>query len=146
MSRSPEAVTGLTATRKKWGEYATEGGFTIIPNHLLAINQFVTEDKRITPTEMVVLFQLLLTWWSPDRLPFPSKATIGRRTGLSPRQVQRALGGLEAKGYLSRIARFVENRGRISNVYQLGPLTAVIERIARENPKIFRQKSKEVAE
>src|SRR5687767_5772113 len=90
-------MDGVARTQQKWGEAATAAGFTVLPNHLLSINQFLSVDRQITPTEMVVLLQVLSAWWSADKLPFPSKTTIARRAGLSPRQVQRALSGLEGK-------------------------------------------------
>lgn len=131
------AAEGLTRTREKWGKDVVSAGFTILPNHLLALNQFVAEDKKLTPTEMFVLLQVLLAWWSASRLPFPSKAAIADRTGLSPRQVQRALAALECKGYLTRTARYIGGRGRTTNAYDPKGLVSAIAQIAADNPNIF---------
>ncbi|NIJ35319.1 helix-turn-helix domain-containing protein [Sphingomonas oligoaromativorans] len=131
-------MDGTLKTKEKWGAHVTASGFTIVPNHLLSINQFVQAEKMISPTEMLVLLQVLSAWWSAERLPFPSKITIAQRTGLSTRQVQRALAGLEEKGYLKRVARFSDNKSRKSNSYDLSQLVEEISRIAKENPKIFK--------
>lgn len=128
----------LDSTRKKWGRGPIDAGFTIIPNHLLSVNQFLPEDRRLTPTELIVLFQVLSSWWSPERMPFPSKATIAKRTDLSPRQVQRAISALEVKGFLERGARFNQNNARVSNIYELDRTVALISKIAQENPLAFK--------
>ncbi|MFN3878193.1 MAG: helix-turn-helix domain-containing protein [Brevundimonas sp.] len=128
----------LDVTRKKWGRAPIDAGFTILPNHLLSVNQFLPESVRLSPTELVVLFQVLSAWWSPERMPFPSKATIAKRTALSPRQVQRAISALEAKGFLERGARFSQNNARVSNVYELDKTVALISEIAKDHPRAFK--------
>ena len=138
MSITETPETGLRS-REKWGATAITAGFTVIPNHLLAINQFLPEDDRLSPTEMVVLLQLIATWWTPDRLPFPSKATLAKRTGLSARQVQRAVQGLERKGFLKRISRFAGTRGRTSNAYDLQGTVKAVREVAGQNPTAFKR-------
>ena len=129
----------ITRTRKKWGGEAIDAGFTIIPNHLLGINEFLAPEKRLSPTEIVVLLQLLTAWWSAERMPFPSKNSIAKRTALSPRQVQRSLTGLEEKGFISRIARFTPDRGRLSNVYDLEGTVMRVSAVATEYPAAYRE-------
>ncbi len=133
-------MDGVARTQQKWGSAATTAGFTVLPNHLLALNQFLPPDEQVSPTEMVVLLQILTAWWSADKLPFPSKTTIGRRAGLSPRQVQRALSSLETKGYIARIARFSANRARSSNEYDLSGIVSRVKRISEANPEAFKRK------
>lgn len=124
-------------TEQKWGTEAARAGFTIMPNHLIAYNQFVPESERLSASEFFVLAQILKHWWSEQDKPFPSKASISNRTGLSPRQIQRILGSLEAKGLVRRISRFSgSNSGRMSNAYDLRPLARKVAEIARRNPKL----------
>lgn len=134
---------GVARTVAKWGETATTAGFTVLPNHLLALNQFLPEGERITPTEMVVLLQILLAWWDPQKLPFPSKSTIARRAGLSPRQVQRAIAALEGKGLISRIARFSKASARSSNEYDVGGVSRIVRKYADANPAAFKRLKQE---
>ena len=42
----------------------------------------------LSPTQLAVLMQLCDFWWDSERKPYPSKATLAERLGLSPRQVQ----------------------------------------------------------
>jgi predicted transcriptional regulator len=125
---------------RKWGNDIVSAGFTSLPNHLLSINQFVRKESRLTPTELLTLFQILSAWWHAEQLPFPSKTTIARRLGLSPRQVQRALNGLEEKGYITRVARFYQNRGRASNSYNLSKMVALVRVLAEQNPDAFKRR------
>jgi hypothetical protein len=88
---------------------------------------------------MVVLLQILLAWWDPSKLPFPSKATIARRAGLSPRQVQRSLTSLEAKEFISRVARFNNSSARSSNEYDVGGVARAVRKYADAYPTAFRR-------
>jgi hypothetical protein len=133
------AQEGLTRTKEKWGKTVVDAGFTILPNHLLALNQFLEPERRLTPTEMFVLLQVLIAWWSADRLPFPSKASLAARTALSTRQIQRALAALEEKGFLTRTARYQSGRGRMSNLYDPSGLVGIIGEFAAKQPNIFTQ-------
>lgn len=127
----------VQASEKKWGSNLSKAGFTILPNHLIAFNQFVGDEYKLTPTEFFVLVQILLHWWAPADMPFPSKSTISARTGLSPRQVQRTLSQLEEKRLVRRVARYGEsNFGRMSNAYDLGPLVSKLREIAEIHPTI----------
>jgi predicted transcriptional regulator len=131
-------MDGIASSQEKWGADAISAGFTVVPNHLIAINQFVDQAKRLSPTEMLVVLQILQAWWAKDRLPFPSKATIASRAGLSPRQVQRALTSLEAKEYIQRVKRFAANQGRTSNQYDLDGLVRTVMAVAARNPTAFK--------
>jgi hypothetical protein len=140
-----DAKDNARTMSRKWGSDVVSAGFTSLPNHLLSINQFVRKEGRLTPTELLTLFQILSAWWHADRLPFPSKATIAKRLGLSPRQVQRALNGLEEKGYITRVARFYQNRGRASNSYDLTKMVALVQVVAEQNPDAFKRRRSSLA-
>jgi predicted transcriptional regulator len=140
-----DAKDNARTMSRKWGSDVASAGFTSLPNHLLSINQFVRKENRLTPTELLTLFQILSAWWHADRLPFPSKATIAKRLGLSPRQVQRALNGLEEKGYITRVARFYQNKGRASNSYDLSKIVALVQVVAGENPDAFKRRRSSLA-
>lgn len=131
------AQVGSQVTQEKWGAVVAKAGFTIVPNHLVAYNQFVPDDEKLSATELYVLLQILLHWWGDAQMPFPSKTTLAVRTGLSPRQVQRVLGSLEEKELIRRVARFGDNNsGRMSNAFDLEPLVSKLKMLARQYPTL----------
>jgi hypothetical protein len=140
-----DAKDNTRTMSRKWGSEVVSAGFTSVPNHLLSINQFVGKENRLTPTELLTLLQILSAWWDANKLPFPSKPTIAKRLGVSPRQVQRALNGLEEKGYISRVARFYQNRGRASNAYDLSKVVALVRVIAEQNPDGLKRRRSSIA-
>ncbi len=120
----------------KWGKPVAERGFAQLPNYLLFINQFLDKDHRLSPVELLVLFQLVGTWWKKGDLPFPSMGTLAVRCGVSDRQIQRAVNELEKVGLIRRVNRRI--KGIISsNAYDLGPLVSILEEIAKAFPNEF---------
>jgi hypothetical protein len=117
----------------KWGEEVAGRGFAQVPNYLLLLNQFLAEDKRLSPTELLILMQLVGAWWKKDEMPFPALKTLGVRAGVSDRQAQRAVTRLEEEGYLRREKR---KRGRLiaSNAYNLEPLVEILKDVAKAFP------------
>lgn len=131
-------MSGKDRVLAKWGAEVVAAGFTITPTHLLAANAFLPVERHLSPTEMLVLLNLLSAWWQADKLPFPSKATLAKRIGLkSTRQIQRALSSLEMKGLISRIERFHESKGRASNYYDLSGTVVLVKQLVSENPGAF---------
>lgn len=127
----------------KWGTRVAERGFAQIPNYLVQINQFLGED-RLSPIELLVLLQLVATWWRKDELPFPSVSTLAARVGVSSRQVQRALNRLEELELLTRVKR--RTRGIISsNAYDLAPLVSFLDALAQAFPNAYPRKTAAVA-
>lgn len=120
----------------KWGQAVAERGFAQVPNYLLLINQFLFEEKRLAPAELLVLLQLVGAWWKKDDLPFPALKTLAVRCGVSDRQAQRAVSRLEEIGLIKRVKR--KERGMIaSNAYDLKPLVKFLEEISRAFPNEF---------
>jgi DNA-binding MarR family transcriptional regulator len=87
-----------TATQEKWGEVA-RAGFQTVPDLLLKHQK----ELRISPTEMVVLLNVLMHWWYRDQKPFPRPTTISKRMGVTVRTVQRALSNLQESGLVKRL-------------------------------------------
>lgn len=123
----------------KWGEPVAARGFAQIPNYLLFINQFLGEEHRLTPGELLVLVQLVAAWWKVDDLPFPSMATLSVRCGMSERQVLRAISKLEAMKLLKRVRRRTKTV-IASNAYDLRPTVEMLAEIAKVYPNEFPRK------
>jgi len=118
---------------EKWGEEVAQRGFAQVPNYLLLLNSFLGEEKRLSPVELLVLIQLVSSWWKKEDLPFPSVNTLATRVGSSTRQVQRALKRLEEDKFIKRVTR--RTRGVIaSNAYDLTPLGEILSDVAKMYP------------
>ena len=120
----------------KWGLAVAGRGFAQIPNYLLLLNQFLDREVRLSPVELLVLLQLVGTWWRKGDMPFPSMGTLAARCGVSDRQIQRAINELVKIGLIGRVNR--RTRGIISsNAYDLAPLGTFLEEVAKAFPNAF---------
>lgn len=121
---------------EKWGKRVAERGFAQVPNYLLFLNQFLDEDHRLSPVELLVLIQLVGGWWKKGDLPFPAMGTIATRCGVSSRQIQRSVGRLEEIGLIKRVKR--RTRGIIaSNAYDMTPLVSFLDEVGKAFPNEF---------
>ena len=129
-------MSDASAVEAKWGQKIADRGFAQTPNYLLFINQFIDDDIRLKPVELLVLVQIAATWWVKSEMPFPSIRTLATRCGTSERQVIRALAKLEDLGLIKRAKR--RQKGLIaSNVYNLEPLVQQLELVADAFPNAF---------
>ncbi len=127
----------------KWGQAVAERGFAQVPNYLLLLNQFLGDEARLKPAELLLLIQLVGSWWHKDQLPFPSIRTLALRCGVSERQVQRSLLRLEKLGFVKRVSR--RTHGIIqSNSYDLSPAASILAKIAEAFPNAFPRKPRKV--
>lgn len=96
-----------SAIRQRWRGAVTsaETGFTAVPDVLIRSQG----QLNLSPTEMVVLLNILLHWWQEDEWPYPRIPTIGERMGISRRTVERAIHRLQEKGLV--VHRRSESRG-----------------------------------
>lgn len=125
---------------EKWGKDVAERGFTQIPNYLLLINQFLSDENRLTPAEINVLFQLVGSWWRKSDMPYPALKTIAVRAGISDRQAQRAVTRLERLNLLKRSKRKGAGGLIASNAYDLTPLVRFLGHVAKAFPNEFPRK------
>jgi predicted transcriptional regulator len=129
----------MSDVAEKWGADVAKRGFAQIPNYLLNLNQYVDQDIKLTPLELLILVQLVGSWWKKDEPPFPSMKLLSKRCGTSERQVQRAINRLADLGLIERKKR--REKGIIaSNVYDLTPLAELLEKVVAkvypaENPR-----------
>jgi AraC-like DNA-binding protein len=130
----------------KWGDDVARRGFAQIPNYLMLLNIFRDPDNRLTPVELLILLELVGTWWRKGDLPFPSMGTLAVRCGVSVRQIQRSINRLEELNLIARVKR--RNKGLMaSNAYDLGPLIKHLNEVAvafpNEFPRAIRRKPKQ---
>ncbi|MBU2998849.1 helix-turn-helix domain-containing protein [Roseovarius nubinhibens] len=124
---------------EKWGLGVAERGFAQVPNYLLLLNSFRSEDEQMSPLELLVLIQLVGTWWKREEMPFPSIKTLSLRCGTSERQVLRAMSKLENANLLRRVKR--RHQGLIRpNAYDLRPLAEALDKVAEQYPNAFTRK------
>lgn len=110
----------------KWGRGVAERGFAQIPNYLLNLNIYVSDEKKLSPVEMLVLLHLVASWWKKDEMPFLAMRTLADRLGISERQVQRAIKSMEEKGFFEKKRNTI--KGVIaSNSYDLTPLVGMLK-------------------
>lgn len=136
------AAVSSAALQNKWGD-AINLGFVAIPNVL--ITNF--RGLNVTPTEFVVLLNLLTHWWSVEDRPYPRVATIARRLDMTTRTVQRALNRLKALGLLDweriqvRSGKIIRNApagdGVRRRLYDLRPLVERANALAQERLKLM---------
>lgn len=123
----PQKLSGRSS-EKKWGKAVCDLGFSIIPSLIFRAQARL----GLNATQLAVLLQLADYWWDQERHPYPSKATLGERLQLSPRQVQRYIAELETAGFVKRIGRFASHKGRLSNHYDLSGLVAKLKKLEPE--------------
>lgn len=120
----------------KWGESVASRGFAQIPNYLLLLNQFIDQDNRLSPLELLVLIELAGSWWKKGDQPFPSMRTLSIRCGTSERQILRAITHIEELNLIRRVKR--RQKGLIaSNAYDLTPLVEMLAEVAKQYPNEF---------
>lgn len=93
-----EHLLPVDTIAERWG-HAVDAGFVAVPNALVR-----AQDKLgLSPTDLVVLLNILMHWWHRDRRPTPRSTAIAKRSGIGHRTVQRSLRRLEKLGLLQRI-------------------------------------------
>jgi hypothetical protein len=121
---------------EKWGQRVAARGFAQVPNYLLLLNQFLDKEHRLSPIELLLVIQLVGTWWRKDQLPFPSMNRLAIRCGVSERQIQRAVNHLVKLGLIGRVKR--RSQGIISsNAYDLAPLVSFLNTVAESFPNEY---------
>ena len=101
-------------------------GYQPLPDVLL----FHQHELGLSSEELNVVLNILAHWYAPERLPFPSAKTIGRRMGVSPRTIERYLMQLRKKGFLVKQRPLMGMRPK--KQHDLTPLIKRLEPLARK--------------
>jgi hypothetical protein len=92
--------------QRKWGVDVLGHGFQVLPDLLFKYQAKLGIDEgrscSVTPTEMVVLLNILSFWWRADRPVFPSASLLAERVGIERRSIDRAVQGLVKKQLLKK--------------------------------------------
>lgn len=122
---SPDEATPVTI-KEKWQGAVTQGsGFVAVPVALLRLQS----KYNLTPTDMLVLINLLAHWWDPARAVYPRSTTIAKRMGVDKRTVQRTTQKLESSGL---ITRGISEQGR-----RIFTFERLVEKLARDVPTAY---------
>ena len=131
----------LRTNEKKWGKPLMEAGWTLLPNALLVRQAAL----GLTSTDVNILLHLVAYWWNEAELPHPSKVTLAKSIGVTPRTVQRRIAAMEHAGFIRRIARQGANRGTQTNRYDFSGLIKAATPYAQEMLEERAAKAKEHA-
>lgn len=118
------------SAQKKWGT-AVEGGETgyqVLPDVLVKGQR----ELGLNATEMVVLLNILVHWWTADNLPHPRPSSIARRMDVTTRTVERAIQSLERKGLVKRLPADPENGKPSVRRFDLSGLVRATQRMAEQ--------------
>lgn len=110
---SPQTV------KERWQGAVTDGsGFVAVPMALLRLQTRL----KLTPTDMVVLINLLAHWWDSNRAVYPRSTTIAARMGVDKRTIQRSTRKLFKAGLVER--EYVVHGDGKRRTFQFTPLAA----------------------
>lgn len=135
--QSPE----LRTNEKKWGKPLMEAGWTLLPNTVLHRQAAL----GLTSTDVNILLHLVAYWWKEAELPHPSKVTLAKSIGVTPRTVQRRIAAMERAGFIQRVGRQGSNRGTQTNLYDFSGLIKEATPYAKEMLEERAAKAKEQA-
>lgn len=117
--KSPEYVElSRKILSDEWEEDIVTAGVCIFPSILMKSQK----QLGLNPTQFLILLQLCAFWTEAYANPSPSKKVLSELLNLSERQVQRYMSELEQAGFISRIERYAENGGILTNEYDLSGL------------------------
>lgn len=120
----------LKAQERKWSKDLMAGGWTAIPNVIVAEQRALGLDSL----DINIILHLSTLWASADQSPSPAKRALADAIGVDPRTVQRRIAALEQKGLVRREARRHASSGSKSNLYHFDGLIAAALPLVRAEP------------
>ena len=137
----PSAVAEKRApssTSRIFGTKVMEHGYTALPNILLRAQAAL----EINTTQFNIIAQLLSYWIDPARPPFPTKAELAKRMGITPDTLRINIAKLEDRGFIRREQRTTAVGDFSSNTYHLDGL---VDRLKRLQPKFEKERQERIA-
>jgi Helix-turn-helix domain len=122
------AADQLRVNEKKWTPALIKAGWTLLPNVIFERQQAIGLDAL----DINILLHIASYWWSDSGKPHPSKVTIAKAIGVTPRSVQRRIAALEAAKLIRREERRISRTGSKTNIYHLEGLIEAAKPYALE--------------
>jgi DNA-binding MarR family transcriptional regulator len=117
-----------TESTRIWGKKAMATGFVQIPSILFKRQR----ELGLDPVDMNIVAQLATYWWTKEKLPFPSKASLADALGVDQSTIRRRMAALEKRGYVRRIIRSGNANAQIANQYDMSGLIQRLQPHAEE--------------
>jgi hypothetical protein len=128
---------GLQVNEKKWTPTLMKAGWTVLPNVLFERQQALGLD----PLDINIVLHLASYWWNEQGKPHPSKVTIAKAIGVTPRSVQRRIAALEKDRLIRREERRLPNKNNKTNIYHLDGLIKEATPYALEKIQEMKEKA-----
>lgn len=135
-TEAAKAVKAVRTNEKKWGKTLMEAGWTAFPSIILERQHALGLEAQ----DINIILYLSTYWWEAENKPHPSKESIARDIGLTPRTVQRRLKRLEDMGFIVREKRTDSSGGNLSNKYHFDLLIMTAEKFALEKINEIKEK------
>jgi len=118
----------IKTNEAKWSKVMMTAGWTVIPNVLLVRQKAL----GLEPLDVNILLHIMQHWWRKDDKPHPSKDTIAKAIGVTPRTVQRRIAAMEKAGFIHRQQRRTSSKASLTNIYHLDGLITAAKPFAQE--------------
>lgn len=128
MAKEKPDSTTTRQLKERWGGPLIDAGYTVIPNAILLRMQALGLDAL----DLAIIAHIASYWWSKEKLPFPSKASLAKGLRVDPSTIRRRIAKLEAGKLIRRVKRKGRHGGNDSNMYDLAPLIKAAEPYAKE--------------
>jgi len=126
----------VNVIKRKWSTLLTKPGWVSLPSTILEAQA----ELGLEPVDINIILHLANYWWTKEKKPYPSKATIASRMNRTPNAIQKRIARLEKMGLVKRIERFdKDSKGQLSNTYELGGLIEKAKPYAKEIMKLRRK-------
>lgn len=115
----------------KWGSAVSSGrnGYQVLPDILLRSQRQLDLDA----TDVLVLINITLHWWEPERWPHPRPGAIAKRMGVTVRTVERHILRLCERGLVEWMPWESNGDGPSIRRFNLQGLVEKLEELADEN-------------
>lgn len=127
-----------SSTTRIFGPKVMEHGYTALPNILLRAQAAL----EINTTQFNIIAQLLSYWIDPARPPFPTKAELAKRMGITPDTLRINIAKLEDRGFIRREQRTTSVGDYSSNTYHLEGL---VNKLKKLQPRFEKEREERIA-
>lgn len=120
---------GLKENERKWGQPLMKAGWCLLPTSILTHQR----ELGLITTDINILMHLIAHWWYKDRLPYPSKKRLADCMGVHKSTIQRRIRKMEDKGLIERVERKSQEKGQMTNFYDLSGLITAATPYAKKD-------------